>query len=880
MVNLYREAVFRGTEVVKDEWPFMAALYYSRTFKYFCGGTIISRRTCAHRITKMLFPAAHCVQTKGKLVQLTPDEIIVRLGAYNLTDRNEKDAVDRIVAQIYVHPDWKYNDEKYDADITILVLNENLTFSDHIRPVCMPPENFLIDGLLGTVVGWGKTENGTAEGIPKKIEVDALNDTYCYEMDEGIASYASERSFCGVGTGSPNSGDSGGGFFAVAGSGWVQFGTVSFIRPKGSINNLNVALYMKLTSLRDWIAERVEESGGTIGLATVKTDLNCFFASTVQAYYGCWLYELNVRQENFVVEKFTGSHDIDRKNDDVEMIVFATGVMASLPLNFGKIFRNLKQLVISVSTTRIFRTNLENLESLERIFISNCSISKLDENSLWDLPNLQSFEVKNSKLKLLHAVTFSRNYELERVVALSNGLKSLPANLFRNNSQLGSVAFDDNLIESIDENIFETNANLLQVSLKGNRLRHLKQNLFRNNLELRLIDLSNNHIKTIDDECFTTKSNLISLNLASNELEFLPEQLLQGAESLGAIFLNDNVLKAIDEQMFATNVRLTTIKMESNRLLSWLDISGNFIGAIDENLFKRNSLLRSLSLEDNLIVEFPRNLFRHNSLLEIVSVGYNVPEKIDENLFQWNPRLRYIVCRNNLMGSLSGQFFQNNSLLEVIVCGVNSIHVIDEHAFRNNVNLREVRLGANQLTSIPKHLFRNNLLLEIVDFHSNLFTSLSENIFRHNANLEKVYLQNCHLERVPVNLFQRNTRLKYIDLSNNKLQFIGTDFSKLKHLSFIDLSKNVCIDATCAYNGESYTYITGNQTARTNNIAEFQDLVVGASQPKHQWSDRWRSIDDMRPLEVPVEIKKWSGLLNYVQLFPVLWTMDFPAFAF
>lgn len=43
-VNLYREAVFGGNETVKDEWPFIAALYYSKTFSYFCGGTIISHK--------------------------------------------------------------------------------------------------------------------------------------------------------------------------------------------------------------------------------------------------------------------------------------------------------------------------------------------------------------------------------------------------------------------------------------------------------------------------------------------------------------------------------------------------------------------------------------------------------------------------------------------------------------------------------------------------------------------------------------------------------------------------------------------------------------------------------------------------------------------
>ena len=41
-VILYRQTVLGGNEVVKGEWPFIAALYHSQTFEYFCGGTIIS----------------------------------------------------------------------------------------------------------------------------------------------------------------------------------------------------------------------------------------------------------------------------------------------------------------------------------------------------------------------------------------------------------------------------------------------------------------------------------------------------------------------------------------------------------------------------------------------------------------------------------------------------------------------------------------------------------------------------------------------------------------------------------------------------------------------------------------------------------------------
>lgn len=43
-VNLLREVILAGNEVVKGEWPFLAALYYARYCNYFCGGTIISNK--------------------------------------------------------------------------------------------------------------------------------------------------------------------------------------------------------------------------------------------------------------------------------------------------------------------------------------------------------------------------------------------------------------------------------------------------------------------------------------------------------------------------------------------------------------------------------------------------------------------------------------------------------------------------------------------------------------------------------------------------------------------------------------------------------------------------------------------------------------------
>ncbi len=76
----------------------------------------------------------------------------VLLGAYNLYVKVERGLQQRDVEEIYVHPDWRVFNEKYDADIAILVLSEMVDFTNYIRPICMPDDYPPIDAQ-GSIVG-------------------------------------------------------------------------------------------------------------------------------------------------------------------------------------------------------------------------------------------------------------------------------------------------------------------------------------------------------------------------------------------------------------------------------------------------------------------------------------------------------------------------------------------------------------------------------------------------------------------------------------------------------------------------------------------------------------------------------------------------------
>lgn len=95
--------------------------------------------------------AAHCVQQKSSSLKLTPEDVVVALGAYNLDSKIERGVQQKDVIEIHVHPDWKVYHDKYDADIAIFVLSTSIFFTNYIRPVCIPEDNEPFAGVKGSI---------------------------------------------------------------------------------------------------------------------------------------------------------------------------------------------------------------------------------------------------------------------------------------------------------------------------------------------------------------------------------------------------------------------------------------------------------------------------------------------------------------------------------------------------------------------------------------------------------------------------------------------------------------------------------------------------------------------------------------------------------
>uniref|UniRef100_T1D4G1 Putative transmembrane protease n=1 Tax=Psorophora albipes TaxID=869069 RepID=T1D4G1_9DIPT len=261
------DRIYGGNITGLTSYPWTAILIFREAWRkadlFHCGGSLISNR--------YVLTAAHCID------DLTEDYTLnrIRLGEWDLLSNpdckkengEEEDCND---PPLDVGIEKMIKHEGYDNvtlinDIALIKLNESVTFTDTMSPVCLPRDkvarNKDTNGLTFTAVGWGNTEhkNGTYEyGSRYKLHVSlkGVNQTYCdevYDEDEILPSQMCAGAVKGMDT---CQGDSGGGLVSAVDGYYHQFGVVSY--GYGCGRRGVPGIYTRVTSFLDWIEDNME----------------------------------------------------------------------------------------------------------------------------------------------------------------------------------------------------------------------------------------------------------------------------------------------------------------------------------------------------------------------------------------------------------------------------------------------------------------------------------------------------------------------------------------------------------------------------------------------------------------------------------------------
>lgn len=233
------QRIFGGERTDIDEFPWMALLEYARPNgrSTSCGGVLISKR--------YVLTAAHCIV--GKDLPKTWRLENVRLGEYNIDTHPDciqdgdvilvcaDDPITVGVEEQIAHENYRPSSRDQKYDIALLRLTRDVSFTNYVKPICLPPDATIPNKQSLYTAGWGKTENRSSSGVKLKVSLPLAEKEQCQVTYRNAGVNLGASQICAGGQKNKDScrGDSGGPLMALErtreGKGkWSVVGVVSF----------------------------------------------------------------------------------------------------------------------------------------------------------------------------------------------------------------------------------------------------------------------------------------------------------------------------------------------------------------------------------------------------------------------------------------------------------------------------------------------------------------------------------------------------------------------------------------------------------------------------------------------------------------------------
>lgn len=238
-----------GEEAIKNTWPWVVAIgyYTAEGPQYTCSGTLITE--------KHILTAAQCVTT---------DMSFIRVGALDLQANG--DGYNVPIEKGLVH--GSFNPNTLQNDVALILLKEPVTFSDSVRPICLPISKELQEkdftDYNPLTAGW-KTNKRRVQALDttlRQFQTLILSQNRCREMFSGIVN-VDEKFLC--------AGQSLDEFYAGIGGSLMQpqqqgkdfvfhsLGILSY--GEKTVNGKTLpGLYTRVSSYTDWIQSQIQNS--------------------------------------------------------------------------------------------------------------------------------------------------------------------------------------------------------------------------------------------------------------------------------------------------------------------------------------------------------------------------------------------------------------------------------------------------------------------------------------------------------------------------------------------------------------------------------------------------------------------------------------------
>jgi len=232
--------------------PYQALVYpcVSGVGCFLCGGTIVNK--------KYIITAAHCTEYQGATIT----NVNVAIGEQNICDGLTNEGGSFISAKRVInHPDYG----NHDNDIALLELSKEITFTDRIKPACLPTSEIKdYSGWASTISGWGGTIAYAPGNRPHQPQQCELKESFIQVLsptDEKCSSYlkttTSKSKLCAWAKGTDTcQGDSGGPLTVAENGKFVLIGVVSY---GSGCAHTTPGIYARVQGFLPWIKSLIAD---------------------------------------------------------------------------------------------------------------------------------------------------------------------------------------------------------------------------------------------------------------------------------------------------------------------------------------------------------------------------------------------------------------------------------------------------------------------------------------------------------------------------------------------------------------------------------------------------------------------------------------------